>query len=217
MSLSAVASAAAATALLLASSVSDASVARPGQTVQSIPMVAVPSSFLRVCRSSRLLAPACPRRLPATRHLSSEPPYQVFLCRRGGKGCLGLHWDDLEIQHAGNSNRPPVWLHVAIFAGNLSGAFPFSYPRSGRARQTRNGLFAVNRRRALFLGERTWGGISGALVLAPSYPAGGEQGDHLIFRWRRGSVGYAVGLHGWEPFLQTVATLEAIVASIPDS
>jgi hypothetical protein len=43
---------------------------------------------------------------------------------------------------------------------------------------------------------------------------GREQGDHLIFLWKRNSVGFAVGLHGWEPFSQAMATLKTMVESI---
>jgi hypothetical protein len=103
---------------------------------------------------------------------------------------------------------------MSIFAGRLAAAFPFAYPRGGQTVKPKNGLFGRTRVRALFLGHVRWGRESGTLVLAPSYPSGGEQGDHLIFRWRRGSTDYAVGLHAWEPFLQVVGTLNAIVASI---
>jgi hypothetical protein len=40
-------------------------------------------------------------------------------------------------------------------------------------------------------------------------------GDHLIFRWRDAGREYAASLHAWEPFQETVETLEAIVASMP--
>jgi hypothetical protein len=49
--------------------------------------------------------------------------------------------------------------------------------------------------------------------LAPGYPAGCEQGDHIIFRWRQGTPSYALGLHAWEPLAQAVATMKAVVAS----
>jgi hypothetical protein len=57
-------------------------------------------------------------------------------------------------------------------------------------------------------------GLSGDLILAPSYPRGGMLGNHLVFRWgskRR----YVVSLHAWEPLLEAEATLRAIVASTP--
>jgi len=38
-------------------------------------------------------------------------------------------------------------------------------------------------------------------------------GDHLCFRWRVAGRAYQIDLHGWEPFLQTVAALRRIVSS----
>lgn len=47
---------------------------------------------------------------------------------------------------------------------------------------------------------------------------GGIVGNHLIFWWRSGHRhAYAVTLHAWEPFPETVAVLKRIVRSIPTS
>ena len=70
-----------------------------------IRLMPTPRGVLRACEGSQLLRPACPRRLPYVSHLPSEPAYQVFLCRVGRRGCAGLTWDDLELQHAGPGNR----------------------------------------------------------------------------------------------------------------
>ena len=40
-------------------------------------------------------------------------------------------------------------------------------------------------------------------------------GNHLIFRWREHGRTYALGLHAWEPLSEAVATLRAIVDSLP--
>jgi hypothetical protein len=71
------------------------------------------------------------------------------------------------------------------------------------------------RPRALSLGRVRWGAgaRAGELILAPSYPAGGIVGDHLIFYYRDHGHDYLLSLHGWEPFLQVVATLREIVLS----
>jgi hypothetical protein len=208
------------TVLVAASAWPSAPAVAPASAIVAGPrpvrMVATPGYVLRVCRRSALLAHACPGLLPAVSHLSSEHPYTASLCRAGARGCLGLRWDDLELQHAGPGNRPPRWAHVSVLAGRLDHAFSFAYPAAGPAVTPRDGLFAPARRRPLFLGRRRWGRASGTLVLAPSYPSGGEQGDHLIFRSRHGGVEFAVTLHAWEPLLQAVATLRAMVRSIPD-
>jgi hypothetical protein len=182
--------------------------------VPPVRMTSTPAYVLRVCRSSARLRAACPRRLPYVARLRSEHSFDVVsLCRAGVPGCLGVHWDDLEIEASGIGDRPPRFAHLSIIAGNLAKAFPFAYPVGGKHVRLENGIFARNRSRPVFFGDVVWDGRRGTLVLAPSYPAGGEEGDHLIFRWRRGPTGYAIGLHAWEPLTRAAATLRAIVES----
>ena len=76
-----------------------------------------------------------------------------------------------------------------------------------------DGLWRATRPRAPFLGRIRWGTQIAQLILAPSYPAGGMMGDHLIFFYRAHGHDYLLSLHGWEPFLQVVATLQVIVLS----
>jgi hypothetical protein len=123
-------------------------------------------------------------------------------------------WDELSLDDDGYGTRPPVWSHIAIYVGNLAKAFPFRYPTRGPRLTDVDGLFARSRSDAIFLGSYTWGGKHGSVVLAPGYPSGGEHGNHLIFRWRQSGLACAVGLHGWEPLRQALATLRLIVRSI---
>jgi hypothetical protein len=102
--------------------------------------------------------------------------------------------------------------HLFIYLG--AGAVPFPDPLRGPARP-RNGLVRLGRVDPVFLGRVRWGGRPGVLILAPPYLYGGQAGNHLIFRWREGRRTYHLSLHAWEPFLETVATLRAIVASLP--
>jgi hypothetical protein len=44
---------------------------------------------------------------------------------------------------------------------------------------------------------------------------GGIVGDHLVYWWRSYHRTYAVTLHAWEPFEETVAVLRRIVRSVP--
>jgi hypothetical protein len=185
-------------------------------STRAVALTRTPSYIARLCKSVPALAPACPKRIPYINHLAGERAYDlVSLCRRGKPGCAGVEWDDLNIGASGNGDRPPIWTHLTIFAGRLTATsvFPFHYPTGGPVVAIRDGLFAEGRPRAVYFGHVHWGGKTGTLVLAPSFPAGGEQGGHLIFRWRHGSGEYAIGLHGWEPFLQTAATLREIIAS----
>jgi hypothetical protein len=182
-------------------------------TAASAPkMERTPAHVLAYCRKSHRLPLACPQQLP--RMEAPSPHWAATLCLVHATGCEGLTWDDLNLVDAGDGVRPPVWSHVTIYAGDLGRAFQFRYPTQGRRIGNLDGLFAKTRTRAIFLGSYKWAGRSGTVVLAPSYPGGGEQGDHLIFRWRQSNVGYAVGLHGWEPLSHAFATLRAMVRSI---
>jgi hypothetical protein len=89
-----------------------------------------------------------------------------------------------------------------------------TYPNSGRRVSELDGLLARARSHAIYIGTFTWGGRKGSVVLAPDFPAGGEQGNHLIFRWRKSGTDFALGLHGWEPLSRSFATLRQMVISI---
>jgi hypothetical protein len=179
-------------------------------------MMATSASVLRLCRRSPLLRPICPRRLPFVNYLpSEEPAYTASLCRVGRPACAGLRWDDLELEHTGDGSRPPVWAHLSLAAGEFRHGGPpeFRWPTNRKPVPPYNGLWKSTRPRALFLGHVRWGRQAGELILAPSYPAGGMMGDHLIFYFRARGHDYLLSLHGWEPFLQVVATLRAVVLS----
>lgn len=147
--------------------------------------------------------------------MSQPPPHwETNLCLVGHAGCAGLTWDNLDLADAGYGSKPPIWSHVVVQAGNLTGAFPFKYPTHGTTITRLNGLFARTRTRAIYIGTYTWGRRHGTLILAPDFPAGGEQGNHLVFRWRDYRTDFAVGLHGWEPLSQAFADLRRMVISI---
>jgi hypothetical protein len=160
-------------------------------------MERTPAYVLAYCDRSRLLPLACPHLLP---RMSQPSP----------------HWEanyssnSLDLVDSDNGDRPPIWSHVVVEAGNLGQA----YPSRGNRVTHLDGLFARARSRAVYIGTFTWGGRRGTVVLAPAYPAGGEQGDHLIFLWRAHGTELALGLHGWEPLSQAFATLRLMVLSI---
>jgi hypothetical protein len=179
---------------------------------RSVRMERTGAYILGYCKKSLRLPLACPHVLP--RMSQPSPHWEVNLCLVGHTGCAGLTWDDLSLIDAGYGTRPPAWSHVVIQAGNLRHAFPFQFPTRGRGRSHLDGLFARTRTHAIYVGTFTWGGRKGTVVLAPDFPAGGEQGNHLIFRWRQHGTEFAVGLHGWEPLSQTFAALHQMVISI---
>jgi putative hemolysin len=151
-----------------------------------------PPYVLAYCaRSARLLA-ACPRVLP--KMTQPRPHWETSVCVENRPGCLGLRYDVLDLVDAGNGSKPPVWSHIAIYAGDLRTAFPV---------------------RLKVVGSYTWHGRRGTVVRVPAYPAGGEQGGHLVFRWRAHGTGYAVGLHAWSPVSETLAMLRVMILSLP--
>jgi hypothetical protein len=172
-----------------------------------IQLMRTPYGPLRKCRSSKLLTPACPRAIPRIPGWRTYPSYgnpvtNTFGLERGG-----------EFPGKPELNRPPAMLHFELSAARgRRQVLAFAWPR-GAAVHPRDGLVREKRGRPLGLGDAVWGGRRGSLVLAPPWPGGGSQGNHLIFRWRAGGVTYFVGLHAWEPFLETVSTLRRMVES----
>lgn len=53
------------------------------------------------------------------------------------------------------------------------------------------------------------------MVLAPSFPTGGIDGDHVIFRWSEDDAEYAVSIHAWDPLSDSIEMLRSVIASIP--
>lgn len=181
-------------------------------------LVATPDSHLRRCRAIRLLAPACPRRLPAA---------SSFWGRRFDRA--GRHYRTFNIS-AGlphllpERNAPPLFVHVVIEAGDLRDSLgSFGFPTAGPVVAPKDGLTESEERtrrvdrvpQGVFLGAMTCGGGKGVVVLAPPYnEVSSLHGDHLIFRWRRAGREYALSLHAWEPFSQSFAMLRAMVESL---
>jgi hypothetical protein len=103
----------------------------------------------------------------------------------------------------------------------------------GSSRGVHDALLNPRRSEAVSLGWVRWHGTRGQLVLAPSYPFGGEWGGHLIFYFKNAGIRYAITLHGWMAALRLprsssnqliriqagpalphiIATLRSIVAS----
>jgi hypothetical protein len=115
---------------------------------------------------------------------------------------------------AARRTRPPQYVHIVLYAAHSSLAprLSFPWPR-GPAERTRDTLLRANRTKPILLGPRDWSGDRGTLVLAPRLIFGGENGDHLIFRWRRAGIEHIVSMHSWAPLREAEATLKAIIAS----
>ena len=177
-----------------------------------LPRVAAPVRFgpappavLARCRSDPLVRAACPTRLPRI------PGWNLYP-RAGLRGIFGVERGG-EAPGRPELNRPPALFHLELARG-LRPWVAWRWP-AGPVVAQRDGLLRRRRAEPLLLGRVTWGGRAGELALAPAYPAGGSQGSHLVFRWRRGGAEYVLGLHAWEPLTEAVAALRRIAASIP--
>jgi hypothetical protein len=117
--------------------------------------------------------------------------------------------------HLRRRNAPPRFLHLFILGGDLAEAFPFAFERESDVPSRASALVRANRDGPVSWGQMTWSGHRGVLVLAPDYELGGMNGGHLVFRWSGEAGDHAISLHAWLPIRQAIATLHAIVESIP--
>lgn len=183
------------------------------------PLKATPAQVLASCSRSRLLRPACPKRLPAGYAYASK------LCPAGKRGCLfpsRIDHLNVESDRSTRKGQMPSFVHLVVYAGDLGGpkgfqnhgfsAFPFDWPSRSSARPLIDGLTKHTGTSAIPFGRYRFGSLRGELVLAPATHA--LDGGHLIFRWRSGRE-YAISLHAWEPLTEAAATLRVVVGSVP--
>jgi hypothetical protein len=85
----------------------------------------------------------------------------------------------------------PYFVHVLVYAAANRSDLPFALPHGPPARLSDALLQSIS------LGGVRWAGHNGQLILAPSYPGGGEVGSHLVFTYRRGKTYLGVSLHPW--------------------
>lgn len=186
-------------------------VSDPGPSTTARPVNVVPLSrkLARECESLAGGRLACPRLVPET---ETAPRSEAFSPVRDHV-VFFVEWSG---PHPGIvlRNQPPRFAHLVIQAGDLEAFLPFEIPAVG------SGVRAVRRpsprrRRAITFGRRVWGGRRGILVLAPPFPSGGLEADHLMFVWRADDMDHSVSLHSWLPLDQAEATLSEVVRSIP--
>jgi hypothetical protein len=92
---------------------------------------------------------------------------------------------------------PPYFVHVLVYGATDASALGFALPRERPRPLTDALLQRTNRRRAVLIGHVRWARHSGELILAPSFPRGGEMGSHLIFSYREGRIYRGISLHPW--------------------
>lgn len=175
-----------------------------------VALVPLPARALRECRRLRALRPACPELVPEAPYDPASPVY-VARSRRGipyqGMRGFELQWG---AEHPGEPelDRPPATVHLVVSEGCC-------LLLDLRRERVRDGLLEERRRGPLSLGRVRWAGKRGDLVLAPPFPRGGIEANHLRFTWQEGRTIYGVSLHGWEPFTEVPDVLRSVVESIP--
>jgi hypothetical protein len=197
----------------------------PTPLPSAVAMVAAPPSLLAQCLQLAQLRAACPRELPAVdgSHYSGEPVaqgtrHQTFNIAVG----TGTSYPE--------GNSPRTFLHVVIQGGDLATALGgFTYRVAGYPTSPKDGLMRSpermrlallgsegNEPEGLYLGTVMWNGRRGTLILAPPFEYSDSiHGDHLIFLWSQNRRSYVLSIHAWEPFLQTVEALHAMVDCLP--
>lgn len=182
------------------------------EETEPVALVALPAQALRECKRLPALRPACPELVPEAPY---DPASPVFVARsRRGIPHLGLRGFELQwgAEHPGapELDRPPATVHVVVSEG-------WGVLLDQRRARIRDGLLEQRRRAPISLGRVRWAGKRGDLVLAPPFPRGGIEANHLRFTWQEGRTIYGVSLHGWEPFTEVRPVLRAVVESIPES
>ncbi len=177
-----------------------------GPTSPAAPLATLEQRVVAPCLEISLLSPACPSMAPET-----ESPYHSRLLDFGAVPYRVIEFSSgAPYPRIGPRNAPPSSAHIVVKAGNLERAFPFRWP-SNQAPQKMPPDPSSRPDEPVVLGHSPWGGTDGMLVLAPPFPSGGVDGDHLIYRWGRMGAEYSVSLHAWTPLAETMSTLHAIV------
>lgn len=176
-----------------------------GQSSAS-PLAPTPPKSLKKCERYPQLEPACPTKVP----IIEDATWHRAHASNGGRN-LWVFFAEWNVPHSGltSKNAPPAFAHLNAIAGDVEMMADFPVDSASERDPPKE------RSSALSFGERTWNGRTGELLLAPSYPHGGMEGDHLAFRWTQEGVDFSLSLHAWDPLEETHATLKAIVESLP--
>jgi hypothetical protein len=176
--------------------------------VQPVRLVPLSPSLRHNCLRIKVVAPRCPAEVPAT-----ETRYRVRELDYGTDAYRVVEFAaNAPYPSIGRRNSPPRFAHVVLKGGDLTKAFYFEWPSGPTVPVA--GALEGDRQTPLLLETQSWAGRQGTLVLAPAFPAGGVDGDHLVYRWEEGDQEYALSLHAWKPLDECVATLRVLVESV---
>jgi hypothetical protein len=199
-----------AAAILLASGACASSQQMPKPEDAATRMMAIPRTVLDGCTDEAALEPACPTQMP--RVTDGESRARAF--RTGRSSVFFAEWRG-PYPGLSHRNAPPRFVHINVIASPVDHPLAFKWPT--RATIALEDLENVPRKRnePLLIGAYTWTGRKGEVALAPSFPAGGIEGDHLIFRWVEAATAYSISLHAWRPVVKCFNSLRAVVKSVP--
>lgn len=178
------------------------------QSVSSVKLAPLAGRLRDECMRIRILSPRCPQEVPST-----DTQYSVRELDFGTSSYRVVEYAaNAPYPTIGRRNSPPRFAHVVLKGGDLTKAFPFDWPSIGQAVALADALNA-DRDMPVSLGNFSWGGYKGTLVLAPAFPLGGVDGDHVVYRWGEPDKEYSLSLHAWQPLEECVATLRTLVES----
>jgi hypothetical protein len=169
-------------------------------------MMAIPPSLLDKCTDVADLEASCPTEMPQV----IDEGHRAKAFRSGRSSIFFVEWSG---PYPGLSprNAPPRFAHLNVIASPVEHPLAFKWPT--RATITLEDLDSAPKKRdgPLLLGAYTWADKRGEVALAPSFPVGGIEGDHLIFRWIEADTAYSISLHAWKPAVESFDALRAVV------
>lgn len=165
-------------------------------------LMPLPARAARRCGETPGIEAVCPAEVPKIEG-------RTFLSLQSARGLFSAEWG-VGRSGIGRRGSPPDFSHLVVQGGDPGTILPFEMP-DGAAQGVDLGR---RREGALLLGRPRWNKVNGSLVLAPPYPDGGVNGDHLVYLWREDGAAHALSLHAWLPLREATATLRAVVESI---
>jgi hypothetical protein len=171
-----------------------------------VEMMALPPKHIDECRRFPRLDPICPTSIPVVEAVQKRA--QAF--KSDGRHFVFFSEWSAPYPGVTAKNAPPRFVHVVAQAGELDKAFSFQRPTE---KLPLPDPIPKKRTEPILLDNVTWYGVNGDLLLAPSFPWGGIDGDHVVFRWTEHSDEYAISIHGWLPLEDSIEALKAVFAS----
>ena len=175
----------------------------PGGASGFVPaLMPLPPRAASRCAATAAIAAICPTEVP-------EIEGRAFLALQGARRLFSAEWGG-PYPGIGRRNGPPRFAHLVVQTGEVATMLPFEIPTQVAVELN----LSRKRKGALLLGRPPWTNPPGSLILAPPFPRGGINGDHLVYLWRGDGVANVVSLHAWLPLREATETLRAVVESI---